>query len=372
MSSEGEVEEPGWAVIPTFLRWLADRAAGLDPGSFAMVMATGILSSATYELGMLDVSLVLLAVACLSFALLLGLTVWRLLCYHDLLLRDLDSPDRAFGFFTFVAACNVLAARLHARQVVHPALELAIAGGVVWLLLSYVLPVKIIVAPAKAVPVGAVNGTWLIWVVGTQSVAVSIAVLTSARSALATTYVLIAVALWAFGVVLYLLLMGIILARLMLTEVRAEDLTPPYWITMGATAITVLAAGEILRVSERLPMSRAMVESIGFLLWAFGTWWIPLLLLLGVWRHVVRRVPFSYEPALWGMVFPLGMYATASNTFGHATGLVALEDVAKGEVWLGLAAWLGTFVVMVLAWVSGCLALRRRTARRGERTSSSP
>lgn len=95
----------------------------------------------------------------------------------------------------------------------------------------------------------------------------------------------LAVALWSFAVVLYLLLMGVVMSRLVLVEVSPEELTPPYWITMGATAITVFAASRILEVPGSLPVSAAAVRDAAFGLWAFGTWWIPLLVVLGVWRR---------------------------------------------------------------------------------------
>ncbi len=30
--------------------------------------------------------------------------------------------------------------------------------------------------------------------------------------------------------------------------------------------------------------------------WLFGTWWIPLLIVLGLWRFTGRRWPLAYEP----------------------------------------------------------------------------
>jgi len=37
-----------------------------------------------------------------------------------------------------------------------------------------------------------------------------------------------------------------------------------------------------------------------------------LLVLIGVWKHGLHRLPIRYTPMLWSMVFPLGMYATAT------------------------------------------------------------
>jgi hypothetical protein len=39
-----------------------------------------------------------------------------------------------------------------------------------------------------------------------------------------------------------------------------------------------------------------------------GTWWIPMLLVLEVWQHLIRRFPLRYDPLYWGAVFPLGIY----------------------------------------------------------------
>jgi tellurite resistance protein TehA-like permease len=78
-----------------------------------------------------------------------------------------------------------------------------------------------------------------------------------------------------------------------------ETLGPPYWILMGATTITVLAGARILLLPPQLPVIRAtagLVEGFSFAFWAFGTWWIPLLIVLGFWRHVRR--PLRRQPTI--------------------------------------------------------------------------
>jgi len=111
---------------------------------------------------------------------------------------------------------------------------------------------------------------------------------------------------------------------------------------MGATAISVLAGARVLTVPADLPVVRAtssFVEGFSFALWAFGTWWIPLLLILGLWRHVRRHWPLTYEPTLWSVVFPLGMYSVATLTFGKAAHLTFMEPLARFMIWVALAAW---------------------------------
>jgi hypothetical protein len=43
------------------------------------------------------------------------------------------------------------------------------------------------------------------------------------------------------------------------------------------------------------------VSGLAFVLRAFGTWWIPLLLAFGPWRHVIHREPLGF--AAWPAVF---------------------------------------------------------------------
>ena len=166
----------------------------------------------------------------------------------------------------------------------------------------------------------------------------------------------LAVALWGVGVVLYLMLAGLVTAHLLDEPVTPHALSPTYWVYMGATAITVLAAAKILALPADLPVLAStgqVVSGLAFLLWAFGTWWIPLLLFFAVWRHLVRGAPVSYEPTLWSMVFPLGMYAAATATYGRTRGLGFMVDIARVEVWAGFAAWLSVAVAM------GAALLRR-------------
>ena len=91
-----------------------------------------------------------------------------------------------------------------------------------------------------------------------------------------------------------------------------------------------------------LPVTRAtagFVEGISFALRAFGTWWIPLLIVLGLWRHIRRHWPLTYEPTLWSVVFPLGMYSVATLSFGNVAHLRFMEPLSRFMLWVAVAAW---------------------------------
>jgi tellurite resistance protein TehA-like permease len=77
--------------------------AALSPGSFALVMATGIISIAFFFEGQHALSDALFAVDVAAFCWLLIMTVLRLVLFWPELRADLIDPRRIFGFFTMVA-----------------------------------------------------------------------------------------------------------------------------------------------------------------------------------------------------------------------------------------------------------------------------
>jgi tellurite resistance protein TehA-like permease len=325
----------------------------LHPGSFAFVMATGILSTGELMFGRNLTSVALLAVAVAGYVVLCVLHVWRIAWFPVQIWADTGTPGRAFGFFTFVAGSNVLAVRVALAGQPVAAEALAIAGGLAWLLLSYGIFARVALTRDKPPPSEAVNGTWLIWVVATQSLSIAFSVLGAAIGLPPRVAALAAISLWAFGAILYLLLMAIILARLLLLPLDAAAASPPYWITMGATAITVFAGAHLLELSPSLPSlaaARLTVEGFTLFLWAFGSWWIPFLILLAAWRYLSPAVRV-YEQTLWSMVFPLGMYAVATASFAEAAGLSLLTPIASAEIWLALLAWLAVAAWMTISLV---------------------
>ena len=246
------------------LGWLR----GLYPGYFALVMATGILSSALRDVQQPVLSGVLLLIAVVCGAVLAVALMLRVVLFSGDVAADLAAPDRAYGFFTIVAACGVLSTRIAADGSLPAAAILGGVGLLVWVGLSYGIPVRLILGPRPQPVLAGVNGTWFVWVVGTQALVVTIAGLSSAFPGLERAAGLAAVALWSVGVVLYLIVATLVLARLLLLEVRPEDLTPPYWVTMGATAITVLAAAQVVGMpgSPAIDATRPVITGLAIVL----------------------------------------------------------------------------------------------------------
>jgi tellurite resistance protein TehA-like permease len=333
-------------------RWLAT----LDPGYFALVMATGIVSIGAGLVGYPDLSRVILGVTIAAFVILVVAYTARLIWFRSWVVRNLRNPTMAVAYFTSAAGCDVLATRLVTAGRLNVALGLGVAAAAVWLALTYWLPWSI-VASARHPALADMNGSWLVWVVATQSLAVIAAALAPQAPAtwLRDYLPVVAICLWGVGVMLYLILIAIVFLRLLLVEFSPAEMVPAYWIAMGATAISVRAAAGILVL--RIPATadliagvRPFLLGVSIVLWAFGTWWIPLLVLFGIWRYLIRHYPRTYEPRLWNVVFPLGMYTVASWSLGHAAaGLAFMTSIARVWFWVGFAAWIIVLVLMVVA-----------------------
>jgi tellurite resistance protein TehA-like permease len=216
--------------------------------------------------------------------------------------------------------------------------------------LGYVVPWTAVLGRAHRPVVAGANGTWFIWVVASQSVAVLAAALEPTGILWRRELALLAVFSWSIGVFLYGAAGIFVAARMLLYPLRPVDLTPPYWVAMGATAITVLAGAGIVQMADA-PMvnaTRGLIGGLSVVFWAFGTWLIPVLVAAGWWRHLTHRVPLRYEATLWSVVFPLGMYGAAGHYLGNADRLPIVRVIGEDETWIALGVWGLTLAAMLV------------------------
>ena len=327
---------------PHFNARLSRAVQGLTPGYFALVMATGIISVGMSLEGFGVLSGLLLAGCAAAFVVLLSLTAWRFAAYWRAVVEDFTDPRRAFGFFTFVAGTNVLGVRLGQAGHETATAVLLTFSGLAWLALGYVVPWTAVLGRQERPVVATANGTWFIWVVASQSVAVAAATIEPAFDSFRRELAVLAVMSWSVGVFLYGAAGVLVSLRLMLYEFGPEELTPPYWVAMGALAITVLAGARIVEMADAPMVSatRDLIAGLAVVFWAFATWLIPVLVAAGWWRHVRHRVPLRYDATLWSIIFPLGMYAVAGIYLGRADKLPVVEAVGRTELWVAFSAWL--------------------------------
>jgi tellurite resistance protein TehA-like permease len=339
------------ATVPqAFGARVGEAVETLTPGYFALTMASGIISVGLELEGVSWLSAGLLAVCAISYAVILVLSLARLSGFPESMRRDFMDPGRAFGFFTFIAGTDVLGVRLGMAGWPGATAGLLAVGVLAWVVLGYVVPWTAVLGRQERPVVKDANGTWFIWCVASQSVAVAAASLEpSAGDDWRPALALVAVVAWSVGLILYAAVGIFVSLRLMTYPIRPEDLRPQYFVAMGAMAISVLAGARIAEMADA-PMvdaTRGLVAGASVVFWSFASWLFPVLLAAGWWRHVVHRVPLAYEPGLWSVIFPLGMYAVAGIYLGRADHLPIVSAIGRGELWVAVAAFVFTFAGML-------------------------
>jgi tellurite resistance protein TehA-like permease len=337
------------------------------PGYFSLVMATGIVSIASHFAGFEALAQGMLWLNVIAYAVLWVITIARLVIYPRNVVYDLTHHARGVTFLTQVAGTCVLGSQFALLTSYAGAAELLwFVGLALWVLLIYVFFSVVTFREPKPSLEDGINGAWLLVTVSTESLAV---LGTLVAPTLGATELVLFVSLLAYflGLMLYIVFIALILYRWMFFPITEQTLTPSYWINMGALAIATLAGSRLLLAAEHWELLRELAPFLkGFTLffWATAAWWIPLLVIAGIWRHAVERVPLTYDPQYWSLVFPIGMFTAATFILARALGLAFLSVIPRLFIYFAIGAWLLTFVGMARQ-------IARRAMRRANDGSSS-
>ena len=234
------------------------------------------------------------------------LIVVRLVVYPRRLFADLTSHAKGFGFLTIVAGTNVLAS---ASALIHGWWTLA---EILWwcslplyVVLVYTTLISDVLRHDKPALGAGINGSWFLLTVSTESIAVFGALLLGHDPSDFLAFVCIAA--FCLGLVLYLIVMTMVFLRWTFQPLEPTEADPPAWIAAGAVAITVLAGSNLLAtraVSPRVDRLAPLIEGLVTLSWATATFWFPLMVAIGVWRHIVAPRAAPLPPVVLGARVP--------------------------------------------------------------------
>lgn len=331
----------------TGIRILYKMIEELPPSYFALVMATGVNSVGCYLLGMEVIANWMFWLNISFYLILCTMFLLRFAWYRKEFLADFFDHAKGPGFFTIVAATCILGTQFVIIQNNYSiALALWFVGIILWLLITYTIFTTFTIKENKPTLAEGINGAWLLAVVSTQA----LAVLSAKLSMHMVEYKLImnffAFSMWLWGGMQYIWMMSLIFYRYTFFKFSPDDLSPPYWINMGAMAISTMAGSLLIINTPHAPFllsTLAFLKGFSIFYWATGTWWIPMLVILAVWRHVYKKFPISYDPLYWGAVFPLGMYTVSTFEMAEAMSLDFLLPIPKYFIYLALMAWAITF-----------------------------
>jgi tellurite resistance protein TehA-like permease len=342
-----------------FARGRRDDLKTLSPGYFAMVMATGIVAVSAHLHDLVGVGRVLFWLNTLFLGGLVLATIVRVLAYARDVAADMRSHRRGVGFFTMAAAAAVFGAEVDLQMdQVRVAMVFWAIATVLWLVMTYGLLAVLMAQRDKPSLAHGLNGGWLVIVVAPQSVVI-LAVLLLAHGAfadLAPSLMFGALVLWLGGGALYLWISTLVVFRYAFAVLAPEDLSPTDWINMGAAAISTLAGATLAQHAALSPLVTEIAPFVkGFTLffWAIATAWIPMLVVLSLWRHLICGLPIAYQALDWGGVFPLGMYSASTLSLREILDAPFLGAISWMFMAIALAAWLWAFIGFLISRLGG-------------------
>jgi tellurite resistance protein TehA-like permease len=241
---------------------LADLA-DMSPAYFAMVMATGIVSLAARMQGLPGLASALFWLNVAAWMVLWLLTVLRLARFPRRFFGDMVDHLRGPGFFTMVAGTSVLGSQVAILEENYRlALALGALSAVLWIGLTYTIFTAFTIKETKPPLDKGISGAWLLAVVATQSLAV-LGALLAARTGQPWKLELnfFALSMWLWGGMLYIWMMSLIFYRYTFFRFAPDDLTPPYWINMGAMAISTLAGSLLILNAPDAPFLQSLLPT---------------------------------------------------------------------------------------------------------------
>ena len=208
-------------------------------------------------------------------------------------------------------------------------------------------------AVARSQPgLAGVSGGWLVPPVMNLLVPLAVVPLAAAHPAAAPLLLLVGLVFFGIGLLLFLALLPLVVARLAIAAPTPGMLAPSLLIPLapaGIIGVVALRLRDVAAVTGVADLDVALAVTAAAMALGFGLWWAAFAVL--ELARLRRDEGIPAHPGWWGFVFPVGAMTLSTILIGSAT------DVAAVQV-LGLIAFVG----LVLLWVRVALTTRPRRA----------
>ncbi len=191
-----------------------------------------------------------------------------------------------------------------------------------------------------------VNGGWLIPPVMNLLVPLALAPLIAANPDAAPLLLLAGFAFFGIGLVLFLAILTLVIARLALRDPVPAAMAPTMWIPLAPAGMVGLAFMRLLESGETAGVDGFAAGATGLVVASmgigFGLWWAAFATLEV--RRLQRTSGIPTHPGWWGFVFPIAAMTLSITAVGAATGIAvvqwagALATALLTVVWLSVAA----------------------------------
>jgi len=191
-----------------------------------------------------------------------------------------------------------------------------------------------------------VNGGWLIPPVMNLLVALALTPLIAANPASAPLLLVVAFGFLGIGVILFLAILTLVIARLALRDPLPAAMAPTMWIPLAPAGMIGLAFMRLTESAEKAGVDGFTPSATGTVVAAmgigFGLWWASFAMVELQRIHRTSGVPV--HPGWWGFVFPIAAMTLSITAVGVATDSAvvqwagALATALLTVVWLLVAA----------------------------------
>lgn len=317
-----------------------DSLKNISPANFAFVMATGVISIILFRTGWLYLAQLFLFIGLFGYAALVCLFAARLILFRWKVVQDFRDIQKMFKYLTFGAGSNAIATGCLLLGYDEIGGILSVVGVISTIILTYTLFCTLFFH--IQVPIQTISPFWLLLAIASNSSGIVITTLWDKEIISHSFFLLLAFCFWTFGVFIYLTLMTLNIFRMLFFPFKGQDMDPCYWTCMGAAAIAVVDGCQFI-LAHHSPLFfnaiKPFMEGMVLFLWGWGTAWIPILCLMELWKHFYFKVPFHYQPSLWAMVFPMGMYTNAMDMLNVSLHVGFLEEIIQIWLWITMLTW---------------------------------